>query len=312
MRRHAAALTLALTAAHAAPPAPAPLNIGAPNAGAMLFAPATGRLYIAHGKEIAVVDTHAKTIAGHIGGFNNAKGLAIAPNGHLYASSSKEATVLVIDIETLQELAEIPTDADTSAVVYDPATTNVFALNDDAGTITVIDTKTDKSVFTIHLPGGEGLTAAAADGHGHLYVDHPARQELVRIDTRTRNVDAMLPLPDCPKPTALALNPPDNRAYIACDNAKLLIIDTAANTVLATLPIGPGSQSVLYDLPNRRLYIPGTDGTLSAVDISDARAPRWFPGTTTAPGVRTAAQDQATGTIFYVASGEVKELHPPK
>jgi YVTN family beta-propeller protein len=268
------------------------------------FDPATHHLFIAHGAEITVVDTASMTIAGHIGGLPGAHGVALAPGGKAYAAGGKSASVTVFDTATLTTLATIKAGEDASAVVYDPASRHVFVMNDDDATITVIDPVHNAGIATITLPPGEGLEGAAADGKGHLFVNHAAAADVLRIDTRSGRVDAALKLRDCAKPQGLALDPVLPRAFITCENNRLLVIDRQNGSQIAVLPIGPGSRSVLFDARRRRIYAPCADGTVALFDapVSGTYGPR--PVIATAPGTRTAALDARSGVLYLVRAAD--------
>jgi DNA-binding beta-propeller fold protein YncE len=273
----------------------------------LTFDPRSQNLYIAHGTEVTVFNTQSATITGHIPGLNGAKSVAIAPNGHGYATSSKTATVTVFDTRSLKTLATLKAGDDTNAIIYDPATSRIFAMNDDADSITVI--QNDKAIATINLPGGEGLESAAADGEGHIYVVHSARQDLLRIDARSNAVDGTIALPDCPKPQGLALNTADHRAYLSCAHS-LAVIDTQTGHTVTTLPIGPASQTVIYDAVRHRIYTPNADGTLSVIAVAGPNTYRTLPAIPTPPAARTAAENPATGQIYLVSNASLFTISP--
>jgi len=277
----------------------------------LTFVPATHTLYVAHGSEVTVIDTARPVIKGRMSGLSGAKGVAVAAGGHVYVTSSKAGTVAVFDSSTMGRLATVPAGADANAIVYDPPTGRVFAMNDDADTITVIDTVTDTPVATIELPGGEGLESAASDGQGHLFVAHSAGQDVLRIDTRRAVLDERFRLSGCPKPQGLALNVAAGRIYVSCESGVLVILDARSGRQVATLPIGPGSETVLFDAARHRIYTPNDDSTLSVIDVDAADGYRVGKPVRTAPGARTAAEDPATGRVYFVGgAGEVMSVVP--
>ena len=95
--------------------------------------PATGRLYIAHNTEVTVVDTRSMSVIGQVTGMNAVRAIALGPNRLGYVTSSRAATVTVFDTETDAVRATIPAGQDANAIVYDPVSHWVFAMNDDDG-----------------------------------------------------------------------------------------------------------------------------------------------------------------------------------
>ena len=269
----------------------------------------TAKLYIATGAEVVVVDPASLTVTGRLAGLNGAKSVVIVPGGHGYATDSRSATVTVFDPRTNTAIGSIPAGSDTDFITYDKASGRVFALNDDDGSITAIDPATDATVRTIFLPGGEGLGSAEPDGAGHLLLAHPARNELVRIDTKRLEVDAHIKLPGCLHPDGLALGA-EGRAYVSCANSTLLAVDSGTGATVASAPIGPRSRTVLYDAQRHRVYAAGDDGTLAVLDASAPSGLQPLPSVPTGEGARTAAEDQATGAVYLVSQGTLMVVNP--
>ena len=271
---------------------------------------ATNKLYIATGAEIVVVDPASLTVAGRLAGLNGAKSVVIVPGGHGYATDSRSATVTIFDPHTNTAIGSIPAGSDTDFITFDKASGRVFALNEDDGSITAIDPATDATVRTIFLSGGEGLGSAEPDGAGHLFLAHPARNELVRIDTKRLEVDAHIKLPGCLHPDGLALNGTEGRAYVSCANSTLLAVDSGTGAILASAPIGPRSRTVLYDAKRHRVYAAGDDGTLAVIDVSAPSGLQPLPSVPTGEGARTAAEDEATGAVYLVSQGKLMVVNP--
>ena len=274
------------------------------------FDAATNKLYVAHTSEVTVIDTGAMTIVGHITGLNGARDVVLGPNNRGYVTSNRAATVTVFDTKTNAVLTTLPAGQDVNAVVYDPASRRVFAMNDDDGTISVIDAAKSKLVKTIALPGGEGLEAAVADGEGHIYLSHSANREILRLDAKAAKVDRHFSMPDCPDPSGLALDLKDNRAFVSCLKGLLVVLDTKTGRTVTTMPIGPGGQTVIYDAQRKRLFSSNADNTLSVIEVDGPDAYRALPSIATLPSARTAAEDPATGRLFLPAADQLIIISP--
>ena len=298
-----AMLAFALACLPLSQPLAETLPLGAPDSWKYLaFDSASQNVFVAHGNEVTVVDTATLRIVGHVPGLVSAHGVAIVPGGHGYAASSKSASVTIFDPKTFRVIAVLKAGDDANSVTYDAVSNHVFVANDDAGTITVIDTGTDTQIASIALPGGEGLESAAADGVGHLFINHSAQGNIVRIDTRKAAIDAAWPLPGCTEPQGLALDAALQRLFISCDNNVLLVLDEHDGRLVTTLPIGPGSETVLFDSRRHRIYTANADGTLSVIKVGSPD--RFMPADaiTTAKGARTAALNPATGKVYMVTA----------
>jgi YVTN family beta-propeller protein len=285
------------------------VSLGAPDAWKYLaFDPATKNVFTAHGNEITVVDTNTLRIVGHVPGLAGAHGVAIVPGGHGYAASSKSATVTVFDPKTFRVITVLKAGEDANSITYDPASNHVFVANDDSGTLTVIDAATDTPLTSIALPGSEGLAATASDGAGHLFVSHPAQDNLIRLDTRKSVADATWALPGCTHPEGLALDATMQRLFVSCDNDRLLVLDDRDGRLVTTLPIGPASASVLYDQQRHRIYTANEDGTLSVVRVDGPDHYALENTIGTGKGAHTAALNPATGVIYLVTADVKSEV----
>jgi cysteine-rich repeat protein/YVTN family beta-propeller protein len=86
-------------------------------------------------------------------------------------------------------------------------------------------------------------------------------------------------------PTRIAVNPAGTRAYAACENGNLFVIDTATNTVIANVPAAPnGGIAVTPD--GTKLYLLRINNPPPIVRILDAVTHADVAGLTLAGGAR--------------------------
>jgi len=310
-------LTLALgadctTASHvAAQPVPAyavtkAVPLGAPDRwDYVVFDPASHRVYVAHVDRVSVVDGRDGKILGEIKGIaggTHGIGISTATNQG-FTDDGKAGLAVAFDLKTLAVKTTIAVQPDADAIAFDRASGHVFVIEGDPHKITVIDPKTDKVIATID--GGGGLEYAVSDNRGHLYVNGAAKREIVRIDTRTNVVDATWPIPNCAAPHGMAIDMAAHRVFTSCVNGVLTVVDTDNGAVVATVPIGRGTDAAAFD-PKRKLVFSsnGIDGTLSVIAEKDANT--FVPVATikTAITGRTMSIDPETGRI-YIAAGDI-------
>jgi YVTN family beta-propeller protein len=275
----------------------------------VLFDGAKHRVFVAHGSEVTVVDAAALKVIGHVMGLAGAHGVALVPGGHGYADSGRAGTVSVFDASSFKVLRTLKADDDAYAVVYDQASRDVFVMNDDAGTITVIDPAQDKVIDTIAL--APGFEQAEADGQGHLYIAHSDAGQVLRIDTRRRKADAAWAVPKCGKPHGLALDVARHRVFVSCPSGMMSVLDAQTGRHVASVAVGRGGDSLLFDSARGKIYSPNADGTLSVIDSPGPDDFVAEPAVPTHPGARTGALDPATGRLFLVTA-EVEGTEPGK
>ena len=111
------------------------------------------RLYVSHGVQVEVLDVDSGAIVGKIPNTLGVHGIAIAPDlGRGFVSNGQSSTVTVFDLKTLQTIAEVPVGRKPDAIIYDPATSYVFAFNGGEDSASVINAADAKVVGTI-IPG---------------------------------------------------------------------------------------------------------------------------------------------------------------
>ena len=283
--------------------------LGAPDRWDYVVAdPETGRVYVAHGDKVAVLDGRSGELVGQVEGIpGGTHGIAVShATGQGFTDDGGKGAAVAFDLKTLKVLKQIPADQDADAIARDPVTGRVFVMEGDPGAITVIDPKTNQAVTSIKA--GEKLEYAAADGEGFLYVAGEAKRDLLKIDARTNTIVARWATPDCQSPHGLAVDAASHRAFMGCINSVMMVVDTQSGRLVAKLPIGKGSDAIAWDAKRKRVFSPnGRDGTISVYQqVSPDRYDALETIQTQVTG-RTMAVDPETGRLFVAAA----EAGPP-
>ncbi|PYU67844.1 MAG: hypothetical protein DMG49_17665 [Acidobacteria bacterium] len=113
------------------------------------------RVYITHATQVEVLDADTFELVGTIPNTPGAHGVAIVPEfGRGFATAGKSDYVIIFGLKTLKTLSEVKVGKKPDAIIYDPATKHVFAMNGDSDSTTVINAADGKLAGTIDL-GGE-------------------------------------------------------------------------------------------------------------------------------------------------------------
>lgn len=274
------------------------------------FDPASDEVFVSHGTELTVLNAKTGAIAGHIMGLEGSHGIAIDDAAGLgYADNAKTKTAIVFDLKTLKIVKTIPALLDADGMAFDPVSKQVFIAGGDAKAVLAIDTRTNEPVKSISLGGAPEFLAA--DGAGSLYLNINDKNEIVRIDTKTNSVVARWPVAPCDRPTGLAIDTVSRRLFSSCENALMMVVDADNGKIVASLPIGKGTDAAAFD-PRRKLaFSSNRDGTLSVIQENDPDNFTVLGPVKTEPGARTMAVDPVTGRIFLVTA-KVKSAGAPK
>jgi DNA-binding beta-propeller fold protein YncE len=260
------------------------------------------RLFIAHGSQVQVLDTHQLTLAGTIADTPGVHGVALAPDlGRGYVSAGRTSVIVVFDLKTLARLKEIrSTGENPDAILYDEPTHRVFAFNGRGRSATVIDAKSDTVVGTIPLDAKPEF--AAADGKGHVYVNLEDKSSIAVIDPQGLSVSAVWPIAGCEEPSALAIDRAGQRLFVGCDNKVMAVVDATSGRVLGTAPIGEGVDAAAWDPGAKLAFASCGEGVITAVAVKSSGAPEVAQSIPTQRGARTMALDEHSHRLFTVTA----------
>ena len=301
-------MTVALCTAACSAETPAPLRLltryeigGEGGYDYIRFEPEGQRLFVAHGKKVEVLDARSGRKLGEIAPTNGVHGIALAPGQHHgFTTNGLDRSVTMFDLATLAPLKVIKyTGAKPDALEYDPATQRVFVANGDpklGGDLTVIDAASGDITATVDL-GGK-LEGMAFDGRGQLFVAAEDRSTVHVVDTRTLARLAEWPLAPGAEPTGAAIDAAHHRLFLACSNRTLVVLDSDNGKVIASAPIGEGTDGAAFDPATSRVFTSNREGTLSVVREVSPDKYEVEPAVTTEAGARTVALDEQSHRLY--------------
>ncbi|MFI4907773.1 MAG: YncE family protein [Steroidobacterales bacterium] len=261
------------------------------------------RVYIAHGDHLTVVDARNGRVVGQVQGMpGGTHGIAISHAAGLgYTDDGEAGEAVAFSLKTLRVVKHLKAAPDSDAVTLDPTSGHVFVVDGDPGLLTVIDPATDRVAATVHV--GSKLEFIVPGNNGKIYVNGVEKRDIFRVDTATNQVDATWPIPQCEAPHGLAVDTATHRLFSSCENGRLVVVNADTGAVVATLPIGQGTDAAAFD-PTRKLVFSsnGMDGTLSVIREVDDNT--FVPVGTikTALSARTMTVNPVTGRVFLVAA----------
>jgi DNA-binding beta-propeller fold protein YncE len=227
-----------------------------------------GRLYIAHmnANQLVVFDTKKREVVANLDGFPSVHGVWVVPElGRVYASTTGEHTVSVVDMATLKTLARVGSIKYPDGIAYAPDPQRVFVSDEHGDADAVIDTKTNSLVTTIPLGGGAGNTVYDP-GSGHILVAVHEKNELVSIDPSTAKIIGRYPVPGVEHPHGVSLDVPQRLAFVAGEeNHRVAVVDLTNMKVLATYPVGEDPDVLAFDPGLKLLYVSAESGHVTVL-----------------------------------------------
>jgi len=262
--------------------------------------PARHWVYISHGTTETVVSLRTLKVVGELRGLDGSHGIVVDPaTGLIWADSAKTNAAIAFNPKTFKPVASVPVLADADGMTYDAATKTIYVSGGDGQGFTPINPATRTADADIAL--GSSPESHIADGKGHLWVAMIDANAVDEIDTATRKIVATWPTTGCTQPTGLAFDAAKRLLFTSCRGGTMDVLNADTGAVVATLPIGMGTDSAAYDDVRHRAFSANGDGTLTVVDDSGAM-PKLLATVPTEKGARTLAVDPATGDVYTVTA----------
>src|SRR5438034_4878162 len=219
------------------------------------------RLYVPRGDQVLVFDLDTLKSAGVIPNAR-ARGVAVDPKSHHGFCSS--SPVVMWDAKTLAPIKTIEVQGRPDGILFEPATERVYVFSHSAPNATVIDAKDGSVAGTIDLGGAP--EQAASDGQGYLYVAIEDKDNVAVVDAKALKVTAHYDLGGKGGgPAGLALDAKNHILFAMCHNPQTwVVLDADDGKILATLPIGRGTDNGGCNTVTMSAFRSRVDGTLTS------------------------------------------------
>jgi DNA-binding beta-propeller fold protein YncE len=272
---------------------------------------ASGRFYVAQQGVTALDLKTGKLTTGLVPG-KMTHGLAVLGDGTLAVDDAANKSVTVFNgadgkiISTISTAEFNPVDGvhALDAMIFEPTSGLVVAINGESGLLLLIDTKQATVVGTMAIGGHP--ESAAVDGHGRIYinVDRGETDEIVAVDVKSRKVVQQYPLAGCEGPTGLAYDQRDELLISVCgDNGVTKFIRAIKGGEAASIKVGKGADAVMFDQQRHIAFIPSAEkGTLSVIAVRTAHHISVVQTLTTKKGSRLGAVDSTSGRVYLPAA----------
>ena len=260
------------------------------------------RVYVSHATQVEVLDADTLEQVGTIPNTPGVHGIAIASEfGKGFITAGKSDSVIIFDLKTLKQLAEVKVGKKPDAIVYDHATKHVYAMNGDGDSASVLNAADGNVVATVELGGGPEF--AVSDGKGNVYINLEEKAETVHVDSNALKVLHHWPLAPGKTATALAFDPETRRLFAGCRGGQLMVVlDADSGKVVATVPIGERVDAAAFDPSTKTVFMSNGGGTISVYRQDSADKYTLLETITTNPGSKTMGLDRKTHNLFVPAN----------
>jgi len=262
---------------------------------------AARRVYVAHAAQVEILDADTNEPVGKIPDTPGVHGVALAPEFNRgFITAGKADAVIIFDLKTLKVISQVKVGKKPDAIVYDPATKRIFAMNGDSSSATAISAADGSVAATIDLGGGPEFPVA--DGKGNLYVNLEDENQLVHINTQSLKVEDRWPVAPCQNPSSMAFDAQNRRLFLGCRSHVMAVVNADDGKVVGTYPIGDHVDASFYDSANKLVLHSLGEGNVAVFHQDSADQYTFVENISTNPGSKTMGFDPKTQHLFVPAN----------
>jgi YVTN family beta-propeller protein len=263
--------------------------------------PAQNHLVVAHMNDasVLVLNLADGSVAKLLPNIPTPRGVAVG-GGRIFVTSSP-AKLVVIDGQSLAEIARVPTGNGPDGVGYDPVHQIVGVSDQGDGAVSLIAAAGTGARVQIPL-GKETGNVIFDAGRGAFWaavVNPSPPDQLVEIDPAAQKVTMRIVLPGCDGAHGVRLHPSGQSALVACeDNNVIARVDLGGSHTVTTAPTGGGPDVLSVDPGLGWIYVAAESGDLVVFDIGKpglALIDRERPG----DNAHSVAVDPSTHRVFF-------------
>lgn len=313
----AAAASPSLTAQEQLPPRTDPpliltATIGMPNVEGRIdhFAiDPGGRLFVCvvGNDTVEVLETLSEKRIHTITAVPHPQGAAYAPALKKLFVGSRDGKLYVYDGTSFDLLTSINFDGDVDNLRYDETAQRVYVAHGDGESagIAAVDAKTNQRLPEEYKLGAHPESFQLEKSGPAIFVNLPDLHEIAVINRNT-HVITKWPLIHIEGNFPMALDEVNHRLFVGSRTPpRLLVFDTAARRMIATMRTAADSDDVYYDATYKRVYVPGGQGFVSVFQQNDADHYELLTEIPSSLGARTAGYAAKIGQKgrdrFYLA-----------
>ena len=258
------------------------------------------RVYVPRGGQTFVfdLDTHK-----YIGSITNISGHGVAIDTASHHGFSSSPQIGMFDTETMQKIKSIEVAGRPDGILLEPFTDRVYIFSHESPSITVIDPKAGSVVGTIDIPDG-AMEQAQSDGQGKLYANIENQKKIAVVDVKSLEVLTEYDLGDSAgEPGGLGLDAKNHILFAMCARPNVCVVVNADDgKVLATLPIGNGTDGGGFNPATMEAWSSQRDGTLTIIKENSPTDFAVEQTVKTKAGCKTSSLDTKNNQIVLICT----------
>lgn len=222
------------------------------------------RAYVSAGSQIleVAIDAQTTTVIDLPG--SSLEGLAIV-GGKLYAVDRAGNRVIVIDRATRTQTTAVTVGTAPVGIGFDSVQQTLFVANSGSNNVTLISSVTDTPITTVAVgsfPIGVGVDSVL----GRAVIANRDSGNATILNTISGAAVGSVAIGTTSRPTAVAIDPANGRAFVACEGYhQLVAIRLSDNQQVGRIPVAPEPISATFVAATSEVYVASRDGAISVV-----------------------------------------------
>jgi DNA-binding beta-propeller fold protein YncE len=256
----------------------------------------TGRVFVAHTANgtVEVVDGERLEFVRSIAGCPEGSGV-LCTRTDVFAAARGGGVVLVLDPTTYGLRNEIDVGPKPNGLAWDSARRQLLVADVEDYRACLVDPAGGETLASTLLPGRPRWCVFDAPRDRFLVnIREPAC--VVALGGGTGEIKARIEV-SATGPHGLDLDPLRNRAFVACDDGTLVVLDLTRDRELASVPIDGEPDAIWFNAQRELLYV--AIGQPGLIVVVDCRRMAIAERLETEPGAHTTAFD-ARRQLLYV------------
>jgi DNA-binding beta-propeller fold protein YncE len=257
------------------------------------------RVYVPRGNQTFVFDLDSHK---YIGAITNISGHGVAIDTASHHGISSSSSLGMFDTQTMEKIKSIDVTGRPDGILYEPMTSKVWVFSHTAPSVTVIDPKDGSVVGTIDVGGA--MEQAQSDGQGTVYADVENEKKIAVIDVKGMKLIKKYDLGDTAgEPGGLGFDVKNHILFAMCADPNVCVVVSADDgKVLATLPIGTGTDGGGFNPNTMEAWSSQRDGTLTIIKESSPTSFAVEQTVKTKTGCKTSALDTKNNVIVTICT----------
>ena len=260
-------------------------------------------LYVAHtaNDAVDVIDTDGARYLRSVTGLKGVAGALVDEDRDLVFTSNRgENTVGLFVPDADGDLAKVNVGVGPNGLAFASDSGTLLCANvgdphvPGSTTITLVDVQKRVVLASILVPG-RTRWAVYDPTQSLFFVNIADPAEIVAIDPRLTAVTRHISVP-ARGPHGLDIDPVRRRLYCACDDGRLVCLDSHSGAVCGVLELSGAPDVVFLDRTHAHLHV--AVGDPGVIDVFDTEAWRKIETVSTERGAHTLALDEGTHRVY--------------